>query len=248
MPRGGGADGIGDEGERAENPGRTPGVLLLSQSPDRRAVAAIIEQLGVAVTTTGDPAALDRAGSGVEVVVLDTGGDPDLAWRSLAQLAGSSLGVRVMVLTPPSARADRIQALEGGASDAFSRPLHAGEIAARVRGLLSRPTQRPGGRPASRAHSDSVLDIDFVGQRVMARGRRVDLSPLEFQLLATLVLRHGEVISREDLFAEVWGETDVGIDQVKLYVSYLRHKLELDPSHGPIATVRGRGYRYDPPA
>jgi DNA-binding response OmpR family regulator len=78
--------------------------------------------------------------------------------------------------------------------------------------------------------------------------RQVQLTPLEFRLLATLVRHPRQVLSRDQLLELVWGDSfGVGGDQVKLYVGYLRRKLDADaPASVPIETVRGFGYRYLP--
>jgi DNA-binding response OmpR family regulator len=80
--------------------------------------------------------------------------------------------------------------------------------------------------------------------------REVQLTPLEFRLLSTFVRHPRQVLSREQLLDLVWGDAyGVGGDQVKLYVGYLRRKLDPDEPDGvPIETVRGFGYRYKAPA
>ena len=86
-------------------------------------------------------------------------------------------------------------------------------------------------------------------QRAVAyRGSDVQLTPLEYRLLCTFVRNSRQVLSREQLLELVWGESHVAGDQVKLYVGYLRRKLDPDaPDAVPIETVRGFGYRYRPP-
>ena len=93
---------------------------------------------------------------------------------------------------------------------------------------------------------DGVVRIDFGRREVSAYGEPVTLTPLEFRLLAALTEHAGQVLSREQLLELVWAiHHDTGGDQVKLYVRYLRRKLERDPANPElIETVRGFGYRY----
>jgi DNA-binding response OmpR family regulator len=95
-------------------------------------------------------------------------------------------------------------------------------------------------------YRDGAIEIDFASREVRREGRPVTLTPLEFRLLAAFVRHPGQTLSREQLSGLVWGDAaslSPG-SQVKLYVGYLRRKLEIQPS--PIETVRGFGYRYRP--
>jgi DNA-binding response OmpR family regulator len=77
----------------------------------------------------------------------------------------------------------------------------------------------------------------------------VQLTPLEFKLLTAFVSHPNETLGRDRLLELVWGDAEgFGGDQVKLYVGYLRRKLDWDVDASPIETVRGFGYRYRPPA
>ena len=96
------------------------------------------------------------------------------------------------------------------------------------------------------AYSDDFVEIDYAQRRVNAQGREVQLTPLEFRLLAAFVQHPNQVLSREQLLELVWSDPfAVSGDQVKLYIGYLRKKLVPDaPDTAPIETVRGFGYRY----
>jgi DNA-binding response OmpR family regulator len=98
----------------------------------------------------------------------------------------------------------------------------------------------------SETYGDDQLTIDFAQRAVKREGREVQLTPLEFKLLATFVRHPNQVLSRDQLLELVWDDPfGVSPDQVKLYVGYLRRKLDPDaPERAPIETVRGFGYRY----
>ena len=127
------------------------------------------------------------------------------------------------------------------------KPFGRQELVARVQALLRRA--QAGTREAPSTYADGFLSIDF-GQHAVAVGdREVSLTPLEFRLLAAFVRHPRQVLSREQLLELVWGDAyGVAGDQVKLYVGYLRRKLDpTQPESVPIETVRGFGYRYRPP-
>ena len=87
--------------------------------------------------------------------------------------------------------------------------------------------------------------LDRVQRIVVVNDKEISLTPLEFRLLSVLVSHEGEVLTRERLRELVWNDVkSLAPEQVKLYVSYLRKKLDLDGSGTPIETVRGAGYRY----
>ena len=105
---------------------------------------------------------------------------------------------------------------------------------------------RPGGDDRRETYADDRITIDFAQRAVSYDGREVTLTPLEFKLISAFVRHPRQVLSREQLLQLVWGDTyGVSGDQVKLYVGYLRRKLDPDqPDRVPIETVRGFGYRY----
>jgi len=115
---------------------------------------------------------------------------------------------------------------------------------------LDREAELPPGIPPQPAAISLDPQIDPVAATVTVRGEAVHLTPLEFRLLHTLARHPGEVIGRDRLLELVWGTDRAAPEQVKLYVGYLRRKLEsvLPAEEIPIETVRGFGYRYLSPA
>ena len=99
-------------------------------------------------------------------------------------------------------------------------------------------------------YDQGELAIDFAANEVRVRGELVALTPLEFRLLTTFTDHPGQVLSRDQLLELVWGDAfGRGGDEVKLYVRYLRLKIEREPGQPRlIETVRGFGYRYRPTA
>jgi Transcriptional regulatory protein, C terminal len=119
----------------------------------------------------------------------------------------------------------------------------AAELLARIEAVLRRAASKSSLKEVG---EDSVARIDFTASEVIVHGDAVSLTPLEFRLLATLAEHAGQVLSRDQLLELVWGDPSHRTgDEVKLYIGYLRRKIEVDPSKPElIETVRGFGYRH----
>jgi len=168
---------------------------------------------------------------------------PELdGWKTL-ELMREVSDVPVIMLTAHDTEIERVRGLRGGADDYVGKPFAPAELEARIEAVL----RRAGGPAEARElFDDGVVRIDFGRREVTVRGEPATLTPLEFRLLAALTEHAGQVLSREQLLELVWAiHHDTGGDQVKLYVRYLRRKLERDPANPElIETVRGFGYRY----
>jgi DNA-binding response OmpR family regulator len=147
----------------------------------------------------------------------------------------------VIMLTARSEEIDRIVGLTIGADDYLTKPFSPRELVARIKALLRRP--RADARPAG--HGPAGLDIDVGRRLVVVDGERVDLTALEFNLLAALAREPGMVVSRASLLEQAWGPDYVAEDHlVDVHVANVRRKLGDDPANPRfIETVRGVGYR-----
>jgi DNA-binding response OmpR family regulator len=180
-----------------------------------------------------------------DLVILDVN-MPELdGWATLERIRDLS-DVPVLMLTAHETELERVRGLQSGADDYVVKPFGHQEIVARVQALLRRAGTRTGGQ---QTYADPLLTIDFAQREVRFREREVKLTPLEFRLLASFVRHPSQVLSRDQLLELVWGDSlGVSPEQVKLYVGYLRRKLEPSaPESTPIETVRGFGYRYRRP-
>ena len=124
----------------------------------------------------------------------------------------------------------------------MTKPFGREELVARVQALLRRSAARVGDA-GDETLDDGTVTLDGAGRRVEVEGREVTLTPTEFRLLAFLMRNRNQVVSQLQLLEEVWGNADADPQQVRLYVSYLRRKLD-EAGVDPIETVRGFGYRY----
>lgn len=153
--------------------------------------------------------------------------------------------VPVIMLTAKGEEDDRIQGLELGADDYITKPFSPRELVSRIRAVLRR-TKSFKEDQVDLINVDDRLTIDFSRREVWVDGEKVDLRPTEYRLLYHLVQNAGWVNTHEQLLSKVWGfEYQDEPHYVRLYVNYLRKKLEEDPSNPKyILTERGVGYRF----
>jgi DNA-binding response OmpR family regulator len=140
---------------------------------------------------------------------------------------------------------DRVRGLELGADDYVTKPFSPRELVSRVRAVLRR-TEMPSQPIHDVIQVDERLKIDFDRREVWVDGQLVKLRPTEYRLLYHLVKNAGWVVPHEQLLAKVWGyEYRDETHYLRLYINYLRQKLEKDPSDPHyILTERGVGYRF----
>ena len=154
----------------------------------------------------------------------------------------------VLMLTSAAQERDKVRGLRGGADDYITKPFAGEELLARVEAALRRAATAPED-DVSNVYTDPELTIDFTSHEVVLRGDKVDLSATEFRLLGALTKHAGQVMSQNQLLDWVWGQDySESLDVVRVYIGYLRRKIELDPSKPKlIETVRSFGYRYRKP-
>ena len=149
-------------------------------------------------------------------------------------------GVPVIMLTARGETTDVVRGLESGADDYVVKPFNPKELVARIRARL-----RPALPEAAETIRIGDLSIDVAGHEVRRGGTRINLTPLEFQLLLALAAKPQQVFTREMLLEQVWGyhyKADTRL--VNVHVQRLRAKVETDPDDPRIVTtVRGVGYR-----
>jgi two-component system KDP operon response regulator KdpE len=153
--------------------------------------------------------------------------------------------VPVIMLTVKGEEEDKVHGLELGADDYVTKPFSPRELSSRIRALLRR-SEMPTPMEKTVVEIDDRLSIDFQRHEVWVEGERVKLRPTEYRLLYHLVNNAGWVMSHEMLLSKVWGpEYRDEIQYLRLYINYLRQKLELDPANPRyILTERGIGYRF----
>lgn len=182
--------------------------------------------------------------SAPDLVVLDLG-LPDLDGSDLLRMIRSVSDVPVIVATARDDSTEIVRLLDAGADEYVVKPYSGAELAARVRAMLRRLER--GGDARSLAVGE--LTIDLRGRSAALAGVPLELNRKEFDLLSYLASRSGEVVTREELFAEVWRQPYGGADRtIDVHVSWLRRKLgETASEPRYIHTVRGVGVKLVPP-
>jgi DNA-binding response OmpR family regulator len=170
---------------------------------------------------------------------------PDIDGFEVLRIIREVSSVPVIMLTAKGEEDDRVRGLELGADDYITKPFSPRELSSRVRAVLRR-TETSGPSTHGLIEVDDRLKIDFDRREVWVEGQLVKLRPTEYRLLYHLVQNAGWVISHDQLLAKVWGyEYRDEPHYVRLYINYLRKKLEKDPSDPKyILTERGIGYRF----
>ena len=153
--------------------------------------------------------------------------------------------VPVILLTVKSDEDDKIQGLSLGADDYVTKPFSPRELVTRVTAVLRR-AEWPAPPPRTILRNDDRLSGDFNRHQVIVNDERIDLRPTEYRLLNHLIQNAGWVVPHETLLAKVWGyEYRDETHYLRLYINYLRKKIEDDPANPYyILTERGVGYRF----
>ncbi|MFQ5858140.1 MAG: response regulator transcription factor [Anaerolineae bacterium] len=214
-----------------------------------KVVGISLREEGYEVVTARDGVQGLRAAfnSQPDLVLLDVM-MPDMdGWETLTRLRGVS-DIPIIMLTAKDEQADVVKGLDLGADDYIVKPFGTDELTARI-GAALRRARLPATSQKTTAYADDYLSVDFVKRRVMVAGVPVNLTPTEFRLLTCLVRYAGRVVPHKVLLAEVWGPEYIDDTQyLKLYVRYLREKIEKDPgSPEYILTEWGEGYYFREP-
>jgi len=198
-----------------------------------------------AVTAEDGAAGLRRVySSRPDLVLLDVSMPQLDGWEVCRRIRDMS-DIPVIMVTINGQKADRLRGFSLGADDYITKPFDFPEMIARVGAVLQRSgAARQQGRKSTFHYGE--LEIDWRSHQVYVRGERVKLSPTEFKLLSCLIENRGWVVTHEELLRKAWGPNYIGDRSfVKLYVRYLRRKIEEEPNKPQlILTERGIGYRF----
>jgi two-component system OmpR family response regulator len=171
---------------------------------------------------------------------------PKLSGFEVCRILRKETNVPILMLTAKVEEVDKIVGLEIGADDYMTKPFSMRELLARIRAMLRRAEMGKLG-PAGESEPLKIGDlvIDSARHRASLRGKALELSPKEFDLLTFLAENKGFVFSREQLLEKVWGYDYAGETRtVDVHIRWLRQKIESDPAKPDrLITVRGKGYK-----
>ena len=211
--------------------------------PLTRALEREGHDVAAAATGAGALATLDAPEQpDIALVILDLG-LPDLDGLEVCRrIRATGRDLPVLMLTARTDEADFVVGLDAGADDYVAKPFRMAELLARVRALLRR-------RLPSLIEVNGVR-VDASARRVEVDGTEVTLANKEFELLRVMMSRAGQVVTREEILAEVWNDPAMKTSKtLDMHMSWLRRKLasaRSTPDAGsPISTVRGVGFRFD---
>jgi len=192
----------------------------------------------------GKEALRQLRGESPDLILLDVM-MPGLDGFEVLQMIREVSKIPVLMLTAKGEEDDRIRGLELGADYYITKPFSPREMVSRVKAVLRR-TESSSGSMHGVIEVDSRLKMDFDRREIWLEGKIVKLRPTEYRLLYHLVQNAGWVVTHDQILTQVWGyEYRDEPHYVRLYINYLRKKLEEDPSSPKyILTERGVGYRF----
>lgn len=189
--------------------------------------------------------ALDKMRTGMPDLILLDVMLPDLDGFEVLKMVREISNIPIIMLTAKGEEDDRVKGLELGADDYVTKPFSPRELVSRVKAVLRR-IESEGGESDDVIQVDDRLKIDFNRREIWVEGELVKLRPTEYRLLYHLVQNAGWVLTYDQILSRVWGyEYRDEPHYVRLYINYLRQKLEENPSNPKyILTERGVGYRF----
>lgn len=234
-------------------------------SNDKRRILVIEDDpsilLGLKMNLTAEGYEVGLAGDGAlgfelarnepwDAIILDVMLPRLNGFEVVKRLRAAGVAVPVLMLSAKSAETDKVMGLELGAEDYITKPFGVAEVLARIRVALRRkaaasPPTTSLASPEQATVRMGDVEVDRRVREVRRKGEPVDLTATEFDVLGVLIDAEGAVLSRQEIFARVWGPNHHGTPRtIDNFVAQLRAKLEEDPTNpGLIVTVRGVGYR-----
>ena len=222
-----------------------PLVLVIEDEPQmRRVIRLTLESNGIRCTEalTAREALSKAEAQRPDVIIADLG-LPDADGIEVIRRTRRSSATPIIVLSARSQESEKVAALDAGADDYVMKPFSVAELLARLRVALRHAAGR--GSEPHEIFAVKDLFVDLLQRKVVMRAQPVHLTPIEFRLLATLIRKAGQVVTHAELLREAWGAGK--LDQqhyVRIYMTALRRKLELDPAQPAyLLTEMGVGYR-----
>lgn len=192
----------------------------------------------VVTATTGSECYLMASNEHPEVVVLDLMLPDGNGLQTLRRLRSEGFQNPVLIVTARDSVEDRITGLDTGADDYLIKPFAFGELLARLRALLRRPTT-----PSETTLKYSGLELDLLSRHVTRNGVKIDLTTRQFEVLEYLLRHKNQIVSREMLARDVWkAPTSTWTNVIEVQINQLRKRIERQDWKPLLQTIRGEGY------
>ncbi len=201
----------------------------------------------VMIAPSGEQALEAMQGFAPDLVILDIL-LPDMDGYDVCRhlRASQDKALQILILTAKDELSDKIIGLDSGADDYITKPFVFEELLARIRAALRRVDART---KQTREIRVGDLTIDTAARQVWRAGTPIELTMREYDLLELLAQHAGQVLSKELIFERIWGyDNEAGLEIIKVYINYLRAKLNRGGQPDMISTVRGIGYRLKAPS
>ncbi len=201
-----------------------------------------LEGYEVEVVRDGETASQRAREQSFDLIILDVMLPHKDGFEVCRELRRAGLRMPVILLTAKTQESDKVLGLELGADDYVTKPFSPRELRARIKAALRRAA---GETPEIYRFGDA--EVDFSRCELRRGGRAVEMTPIEFKLLAAFIRHRGQTLNRSKLLDQVWGrETFVTDRVVDTHLTNLRKKIEPKPSEPRfLVSVRGMGYRFD---
>ena len=201
-----------------------------------------LEGYEVEVVRDGETASRRAREQSFDLIILDVMLPRKDGFEVCRELRRAGLRIPIILLTAKTQESDKVLGLELGADDYVTKPFSPRELRARVKAVLRRAAGE-----VPEVYRFGEAEVDFTRCELRQAGKPVELTPLEFKLLAAFIRHRGHTLSRDKLLDEVWGRGTFVTDRVvDTHITNLRKKIEAQPNKPRfLVSVRGMGYRFD---
>ena len=179
-----------------------------------------------------------------DLIILDIMLPEKDGFEVCRELRQKNIGIPIIMLTAKGEEIDRVVGLEIGADDYITKPFSVRELLARLKAHLRRADRAV--NTLNRKYSFGDVEIDFSHFKAKRKGKELDLTSIEMEILKYLIKHRGEVVTRDDLLDKIWGYDSYPTTRtIDNHILKLRKKIEEDPAHPRyILSVYGGGYRF----
>jgi two-component system KDP operon response regulator KdpE len=219
-------------------------LLIEDESEIRRFLRKTIPQYGYLLleATTGRDGLSQATSRPPDMILLDLGLPDYDGLNVIRELRGWS-SIPIIVLSARDKEQIKVEALDLGADDYLTKPFGFNELLARMRVVL-RQKNHPSGKNGEPIFTTGNLKVDLEKRQVFVSDKEVHLSQIEYKLLTALARSAGKVLTHRQLLKEAWGPLQEDAHYVRVYMGYLRNKLETNPANPRyLMTELGVGYR-----